>query len=986
MFMRFIAAVLALMMVMTPVASMEESQFELAGEELIPIEDGDVVSSEFEAPVEEVVFELGDDDVVSEESNEFETDIVDKAYMAPSTGDIAISSANFPDTAFRSYISQSFDLGGSGSLSQSEISQVYEVDVEDMGIASLQGIEYFSALEYLNCRDNLLTTLDLSGNPNISCLHCSGNQISQIDFSNNPQLQDIVNSYGPVRYSQEITSFINPNAHDDVDSNLSIDTSIVITANGATIYSPSMNIVRDVGTVVIGKGETVYGIQCEDPWIPEWIRPLYPTKIETSNKKIVSVEKNGNIKGKKEGTARITAVASNGLGVTYAVVVKKAPSKVELPKSITLGEDDIISFSAVLPSGSASHELTWTTTNEDVAECGNYWGEQQLRTGVPGKATITVKTFNKKTASCVVSVVATPQSISLPEKTIGIGVGQTYTVEPVFKPTGAGGSITCKSSNSSAVSVNGNILTAQKAGKATITVKTYNGCKATATVTVVAAPTSVSLENTSLMLGEGEVYPLSPSVPAGSYASYTFTSSKPKVASVSEDGSITAIKSGSAKITVKTYNGKTAVCNVTVAKKPTGIKLSESAVTLGTNQVFEPSVTLSPSKCGGTLTWTSSDEKVVSTAGGKLTAVGLGKATLTVKTYNGLSDSCVVTVKKGPDAVSLTQKTITLSEGMTQTLDWKITGGGEGDDPCAFSSSNTKAVTVSNTGTLTAKKTGTATITIKTWNGLTDTCTVKVVGAPSKLTLNKAKAALGADDDLTLTYTLKPADALTTVTWTSSNEAVATVDQNGLVHAVAKGSATITAMTSNKKKGTCKLTVKAAAVTPTPAPTATAAPTPTPSPVDTGLDDFVIANGVLKQYTGAGGDVVIPSKDKNGNPVTEIDYRAFYECETLISITIPDSVVTIRDGNPYEEFENFGAFAGCTSLKSVTIPDSVTSIGSYTFCRCTSLKDVTLPRHLTSIEDSLFWKCSNLIFVSIPDTVKRIENSAFDQCSKLLIF
>lgn len=773
MFKRVTAAVMALMLMMLPAASMEESQPEMTGEDLLPIGEEEVASSELEAPMEEVVLELGEDlaalsedGILPEESNEFDADIANDAYTASSFGDIAIDSNNFPDKAFRSYVSQSFDSDGNGSLSQGEISQIFEVVVDDMGITSLQGIEYFSALELLDCRDNRLTTLDLSGNPNIRTLYCSGNQLSRMDFSNNPWLQDVINHYGPVRYSREITSFIRPDAHDDVDAALSIDTDTVITVDGTTVYSPTMNIIRDVDTVVIGKGEKVYGIQCEDPWLPEWIRHLYQysIKAETSNKKIVSVAKNGNIKGVKEGTARITAVTSNGLGVAYAVVVKKAPSKVGLPKSITLGEGEAIPFSAVLPAGSASHDLSWTSTHEDVAVCDNYWGEQQLRTDRLGKTTITVKTFNKKTASCVVTVLARPQSISLPENTIHLGVGQTYTVEPVFQPAGSAGSITCESSNSDVVSVNGNVLTAQKAGEATITVETYNGCTASATVTVAAAPASVSLGSKSLTLGVGEVYPLSPSIPAGSYAGYTFTSSKPKVASVAKDGRITAIKTGSAKITVKTHNGKTAVCKVKVARKPTGIKLSESAVTLGMNQVFEPTVTLQPKKTGGTLTWTSSDEKVVSTADGKLTAVGMGNATLTVWTYNGLSDSCAVTVKKGPDAVSLTQRSITLSEHMTLALDWTIIGGGDGDDPCSFSSSSAKTVTVSKTGTLTAKKKGTATITIKTWNGLTDTCTVRVVSAPSKLTLNKTKTTLDAGEDLALSSTLQPADALTTVT------------------------------------------------------------------------------------------------------------------------------------------------------------------------------------------------------------------------------
>ena len=84
--------------------------------------------------------------------------------------------------------------------------------------------------------------------------------------------------------------------------------------------------------------------------------------------------------------------------------------------------------------------------------------------------------------------------------------------------------------------------------------------------------------------------------------------------------------------------------------------------------------------------------------------------------------------------------------------------------------------------------------------------------------------------------------------------------------------------------------------------------------------------------------------------VTTIGEDAFYNCDRLTSITIPDSVTTIGDY----------AFARCYSLTSVTIPDSVTTIGEYTFSSCDSLTSITIPDSVTTIGAAAFSSCDSL--------------------------
>ena len=127
-------------------------------------------------------------------------------------------------------------------------------------------------------------------------------------------------------------------------------------------------------------------------------------------------------------------------------------------------------------------------------------------------------------------------------------------------------------------------------------------------------------------------------------------------------------------------------------------------------------------------------------------------------------------------------------------------------------------------------------------------------------------------------------------------------------------------------------------------------------------------------------DVIIPENiilSGEDIPVKAIASNAFYNNDTITSITIPDSVTTIGSS----------AFEGCSSLTSIYIPDSVTAIGSRAFYSCSNLTTVTFGENsqLTAIGDYAFSRCPSLTSIYIPDSVTTIGSHAFDECSNLTI-
>ena len=246
-------------------------------------------------------------------------------------------------------------------------------------------------------------------------------------------------------------------------------------------------------------------------------------------------------------------------------------------------------------------------------------------------------------------------------------------------------------------------------------------------------PTGIKLNKTDIVLGTTESYALSTTVTNGNLSQVTFSTGNKKIATVDENGKITAVGVGTSKITAKTYNGKTASCTVTVKKLADSITLNKTSITLGVGEQYDLNSSIPNNTAAYYRLYYSNNTAIapVQKSGGLVTAKTAGTTTIRCKLSNGKEAICKVTVKSAPSRVTVSDKSATLKVGQSKTLKATLNNNAY-SYRSTWTSSNTYVATVNSTGKISAKSQGTATITYKTYNGKTASCKLTVSGSVAK--------------------------------------------------------------------------------------------------------------------------------------------------------------------------------------------------------------------------------------------------------------
>lgn len=556
----------------------------------------------------------------------------------------------------------------------------------------------------------------------------------------------------------------------------------------------------------------------------------------TENSAIATVE-NGLVTAIAEGSTIITVTTEDGSFTDSCTVIVSAKvisvTDVTLDQtSIEITEEDTQQLTAtVFPENATDTSVVWSSENSSVATVS----QEGLVTAVSeGTTTITVTTNDGgKTAICNVVVnakVINVTGVSLDKNSLELVEEDTETLIATVAPDDATNkNVIWSTENSGIATVNDGVVTAVSVGNTTITVTTEDGsytdtCSVVVTAKIINVD-SVTLNKTSTTLIEGNseqlTYTISPENATDQSVSWSTDNSS--VATVT-DGLVEALTPGTANITITTTDGgKTDTCEVTVESAVVNVEsisLNKNATTLTEEDTEQLTYTITPENATNqSVTWLSDDTEVATVTDGLITAVSAGTANITVTTTDGSkTDTCVVTVEAkvvNVDGVSLSDTNVNLIEGNTYQITATISPENATDNTVTWTSDDEQVATIDGSGrivNIVAVGAGTTNITVTTKDGsFTDTCTVNVEAATvsvTSVTLSTNSLEMEETDVETLVATVSPENATNqTITWTSSNSEVATVNE-GVITAVKSGTAVITVTTEDGSfTDTCNVVV-----------------------------------------------------------------------------------------------------------------------------------------------------------------------------------
>ena len=331
--------------------------------------------------------------------------------------------------------------------------------------------------------------------------------------------------------------------------------------------------------------------------------------------------------------------------------------------------------------------------------------------------------------------------------------------------------------------------------------------------------TGINLNVTNKSMYVNQTFKLTASITpdVASNKTVSWKSSDNFVATVDSDGQVTALAAGTASITATTTDGSnlSTSCSVTVVQLATSITLSETDVTIYTGNTLQLTATVQPiTTSNPAVTWSSSNPNVATVSStGLVTAKSTGNAVITAKTSDGtnLSATCNITVKRLATSISLNKTSATLYLDQKLQLTATVSPSNATDKSVVWSSSDNSIATVSSTGLVTAISPGIVTITAMTADGsdLSATCEITVKAYVTSITLNETSLVMHIGDTFQLTADIQPENASDqTLNWSTGNSSVASVDNNGLVTAIAGGTTYIQAKTRDGSSLTARCTIE----------------------------------------------------------------------------------------------------------------------------------------------------------------------------------
>ena len=762
------------------------------------------------------------------------------------------------------------------------------------------------------------------------------------------------------------------------------------------------------------------------------------TPAEADNKKlkwtsltpdIAMVTEDGMFTGLKMGTAKIKAETTDGskLSKTFNVeVTALSVGSITLPSApVTVVKTKTGKIKVTIePLDADNQKLTWTSSRPDIATVDN----EGVVTGKKvGTTRITASTTDGTNLKASVDVNIEPlkvETMTFAEPSVSIVKTEDKTIKLTLNSeevdnkrmiwTSSDESVATVVQNMNAVYPLEAIVVAHKVGKATIKAEAQDGSGMSTTCEVEVTPlmaSDISLQTASIVRTIPTQLDANVSPAEADNKKLKWTSLTPDIATVTEDGTMTGLKMGTAKVKAETTDGSNLSCVFEV--QVTGLPVStislpaESSIIKTESMKLECSI-LPLASDNQKLKWSSNATDIASVdeSTGVITAHKVGDAVITATATDGSGISASTTIHVTPLKVSQIEmpNEISLLRSLSKQIEVNIAPELADNKTLKWTSDNENIATVTQEGVVKGVNVGSANITATTTDGTELSATCKVTVKPvvidlSTKTINLRKGENYAEQIVNVlpdNYEHKE------VVWTSADNSIASVDSEGMITAVKPGITTIKYSLGYDSSITaeCKVIVYEENVVYVGGiyyiidkKKSEATVTSIYGGKNTSLD----AEQVAQCYSGT---INIPESiiyEGYKYSVTKVGSYAFNCQNELQSIYIP---CTVKEVEPYaaikaeklnrvnvadeSQLENIGeqAFKLCIGLKRFVFDGTslkLNTIGYAAFNSCTALEKVQWngKSELKTIKDYAFFKCISLNNFNMPNSTLSVGNSSF---------
>ena len=505
-------------------------------------------------------------------------------------------------------------------------------------------------------------------------------------------------------------------------------------------------------------------------------------KVESNNTTVAEVTDNGGIKAKTPGHAQITVTKQPD-----ASIEQQAPPQQEVLPQEPMTEEEI--------------EKEDEETDSDVGD-DSFTFDVEVREPVQG--------------------------LQLSVEFATLVEGDSLQLTPIFTPSNAfNKNVTYASFQEHIARVNSTgLVTAVHEGTATIQATSEDGGFQSKTQVNVLAknqqPYQINVKEEQISLVVGDTHQVYATVSSNEALenSLTYQSENTNIFTVDNKGVIKAVGIGTASLQIS-VEGQTKKVAVTVIEQPvTGVSVAPHSLTMKKGETKELTVVISPSNATNkSVVYSVDNNRVVTVENGKVHAVGVGTATIQVKANYGKTDTCTVEVVDdktapsivSPTSLSVSPSSIRIATGESATITATIEPSNATNKTITYTSADSSIASVDNTGHVYGNKVGKTTIRVMTSNSISKEIPVEVSLLqvfPSSVAVSPTSYTGSVGESFFIVYRIYP-DNVTEggVTFSSSNEKVASVTTNGKVNLNGVGTATITVKTVNDKVATIPITV-----------------------------------------------------------------------------------------------------------------------------------------------------------------------------------